>query len=183
MKACVESTSHLQPNKPDICRNLMYFGHTIFARCQTHASPVGQQVRSCSTDTRTHTSQKHTHAHTHTYIQTHKCVHKCTHTRARPCTHTHAYRHIHVMNCVAVCYSMLQCVAVCCSVLQCVAVCCNVLQCVAVCCSALRIAWMSGPKIQILKTATHCNTLQHAATHGIPRQRTLLQHTTTHYNT
>ena len=30
---------------------------------------------------------------------------------------------------------MLQCVAVCCSVLQCVAVCCGVLQCVAVCCS------------------------------------------------
>ena len=28
---------------------------------------------------------------------------------------------------------MLQCVAVCCSVLQCVAVCCSVLQCVAVC--------------------------------------------------
>jgi len=30
---------------------------------------------------------------------------------------------------------MLQCVAVCCSVLPCVAVCCRVLQCVAVCCS------------------------------------------------
>ena len=29
---------------------------------------------------------------------------------------------------------MLQCVAVCCSVLQRVAVCCSVLQCVAVCC-------------------------------------------------
>jgi len=28
--------------------------------------------------------------------------------------------------------SVLQCVAICCSVLQCVAVCCNVLQCVAV---------------------------------------------------
>jgi len=32
-------------------------------------------------------------------------------------------------------YFVLQCVAVCCSVLQCVAVCCSVLQCVAVCCS------------------------------------------------
>ena len=31
---------------------------------------------------------------------------------------------------------MLQCVAVCCSLLQCVAVCCSVLQCVAVCCSS-----------------------------------------------
>jgi len=34
--------------------------------------------------------------------------------------------------------SVLQCVAVCCSVLQCVAVCCSVLQCVAVCCSVLQ---------------------------------------------
>jgi len=32
---------------------------------------------------------------------------------------------------------MLQCVAVCCSVLQCVVVCCSVLQCVVVCCSVL----------------------------------------------
>jgi len=31
---------------------------------------------------------------------------------------------------------MLQCAAVCCSVLQCAVVCCSVLQCVAVCCSA-----------------------------------------------
>ena len=38
-----------------------------------------------------------------------------------------------LMQCVAVCCSVLQCVAVCCSVLQCVAVCCNVLQYVAVC--------------------------------------------------
>jgi len=55
-----------------------------------------------------------------------------------------------VLQCVAVCCSVLQCVdchnfhhvftgvpdlcvAVCCSVLQCVAVCCSVLQCVAVC--------------------------------------------------
>ena len=33
---------------------------------------------------------------------------------------------------------VVQCVAVCCSVLQCVAVCCSVLQCVEVCCSVLR---------------------------------------------
>jgi len=37
-----------------------------------------------------------------------------------------------VLQCVAVCCSVL-----CCSVLQCVAVCCSVLQCVAVCCSVL----------------------------------------------
>jgi len=38
-----------------------------------------------------------------------------------------------MLQCVAVCCSVLQCVAVCCSVLQCVAVCRSVLQCVAVC--------------------------------------------------
>jgi len=60
-----------------------------------------------------------------------------------------------VLQCVAVCCSVLQCVGaqkraivwrenmpsffgVCCSVLQCVAVCCSVLQCVAVCCSVLK---------------------------------------------
>ena len=43
-----------------------------------------------------------------------------------------------VLQCAAVCCSMLQCVAVCCSVLQCVAACCSVLQCVAVCCSVLQ---------------------------------------------
>jgi len=51
-----------------------------------------------------------------------------------------------VLQCVAVCYSVLQfgavcctvCCTVCCSVLQCIAVCCSVLQCVAVCCSVLQ---------------------------------------------
>ena len=43
-----------------------------------------------------------------------------------------------MLQCVAVCCSVLQCVAVCCSVLQCVAVCCSVLQCAAVCCSVLQ---------------------------------------------
>ena len=42
-----------------------------------------------------------------------------------------------MLQCVAVCCSVLQCAAVCCSVLQCVAVCCSVLQCVATCCSAV----------------------------------------------
>ena len=71
-----------------------------------------------------------------------------------------------MLQCVAVCYSVLQsfsllllsfrvvkdssnssgilspfttrCVVKCCSVLQCVAVCCSVLQCVAVCCGAFQ---------------------------------------------
>jgi len=37
-----------------------------------------------------------------------------------------------VVQCGAVCCSVLQCFAVCCSMVQCVAVCCSVLQCVAV---------------------------------------------------
>jgi len=43
-----------------------------------------------------------------------------------------------VLQCVAVCCSLLQCVAVCCSVSQCVAVRCSVVQCVAVCCCVLQ---------------------------------------------
>jgi len=53
-----------------------------------------------------------------------------------------------VLQCVAVCCSVLRCVnteacrgralSSSCSVLQCVAVCCNVPQCVAVCCSVLQ---------------------------------------------
>ena len=37
-----------------------------------------------------------------------------------------------MLQCDAVCCSVLQCAALCCSVLQCVAVRCSVLQCVAV---------------------------------------------------
>ena len=42
---------------------------------------------------------------------------------------------------------MLQCVAVCCSVLQCVAVCCSVLQYVAMCRSVLTLEGLVGHKI------------------------------------
>jgi len=43
-----------------------------------------------------------------------------------------------VLQCVAVCCSVLQCGAVFCSVVQCIAVCCSVLQSVAVFCSVLQ---------------------------------------------
>jgi len=43
-----------------------------------------------------------------------------------------------VLQCVAVCCSVLQCVSMHCSALQCVAVCCSVLPCVAVCCHVLQ---------------------------------------------
>jgi len=77
-----------------------------------------------------------------------------------------------VMQSVTLCCAVLQCVAVRCDVLQCVAVCCNVLQCVAVCCS---VVIKLSPDLRIGRqinhhtehTATHCNTLQHIATHGI----------------
>ena len=57
-----------------------------------------------------------------------------------------------MLQCVAVCCSVLQCLAVCCmwglqiycGMLQCVAVCCSVLQCVAVCCSMLQCVAMCG---------------------------------------
>ena len=42
-----------------------------------------------------------------------------------------------VLQCVALCCSVLQCVAVRYSALECVGVCCSVLHCVAVCCSVL----------------------------------------------
>ena len=91
------------------------------------------------------------------------------------------------LGCVAVRCSVLQCVAVCCSVLQCVAVCCSVLQCVSNCDSS---SWsLDSPELKepythktllqhtaikmhhiatrcyTIYTATHCNTLQHTATH------------------
>ena len=42
-----------------------------------------------------------------------------------------------MVQCGAVCCSVLHYVAVCLSVLQCLSVCCSALQCVAVCCSAV----------------------------------------------
>ena len=75
-----------------------------------------------------------------------------------------------VLQCVAVCCSVLLCAAVCCSVLQCVAVCCCVLLCVAVCCSALLC--VAGCCCVLQCVAVCCNVLQCVAvssawiTHG-----------------
>jgi len=57
---------------------------------------------------------------------------------------------------------LLQCVAVCCSVLQCVAVCCSVLQCVAVCCNTLSPGRMMHYSI-VIRVAVGCSVLQYAA--------------------
>ena len=61
---------------------------------------------------------------------------QCVPTALSFCIHTlfiTALRPYHMWLVDLIC--VLQCVAVCCSVLQCVAVCCSVSQCVAVCCS------------------------------------------------
>ena len=53
-----------------------------------------------------------------------------------------------LLQCVAVCCSVMQCVAECCGMLQCVAVCiaegCGMLQCVAVCCRVLQWRPIAG---------------------------------------
>jgi len=85
----------------------------------------------------------------------------------------HVLSECSVLQCVAVCYCVLQCVTVCCSVLLCVAecycvlqcivgrrslylsmwclsvVCCSVLQCVAVCCKCVAVCWnvLSGAQV------------------------------------
>jgi len=111
----------------------------------------------------------------HTYMHTR--TRTFTHTRARVRTHTHIHVHTHthicrltmpravsiatlvtiwaawvqfyMLQCVAVCCSILQYVAVCFSMLQCVAVNGSVLQCVAVCCSVLQC-------VAVYKIASHC---------------------------
>ena len=94
-----------------------------------------------------------------------------------------------MLQCVAVCCSVLQCVAVCCSVLQCVqdvasvmsfefhvycsvlqcivvfAVRCSVLQCVAVCCSVLQCV------------AVCCSEFRICRPRGVTRHVTYTSHT------
>jgi len=77
--------------------------------------------------------------------------------------------------CVAVCCSVLQCAATGCSMLQCefvglrgvmcVAVCCSVLQHDAVCCNVNSWGFVVLSKLGSYLSHTHCNTLQHTATH------------------
>jgi len=104
-----------------------------------------------------------------------------------------------LLQCVAVCCSVLQCVAVCCSVLQYVAVCqesvtitnnvnvlqgegvavcCSVLQCVAVvavCCSCCSMLQLLQCGIICCSVYLLSNTLQHTAA-----RCNTLQHTATH---
>jgi len=56
-----------------------------------------------------------------------------------------------VLQCVAVCCSLLQCVAAYCSVLQCVTVCCRVLQRVAMCYSVLQCDAVSCSVLSVLR--------------------------------
>ena len=66
-----------------------------------------------------------------------------------------------MLQCVAVCRSVLRCVAVCCSVLQCAAVCRSVLQRAAVCCSVLQCAAVCCSVLQCMTVC--CSVLQRAA--------------------
>ena len=66
-----------------------------------------------------------------------------------------------MLQCAAVCCSVLQRAAVCCSVLQCVAVYCSVLQCAAVRCSVLQCAAVGCSVLQ--RAAVCCSVLQCAA--------------------
>jgi len=102
-----------------------------------------------------------------------------------------AIRCFDVLQCDAVCCSMMHSVAVCCgalhganfisskirtlqdshlsvccSVLQCVAVCCSVLQCVAVCCSALQCAAVCWSVLECAGVC--CSVLQCVAVRVLP---------------
>ena len=73
-----------------------------------------------------------------------------------------------MLQCVAVCCSVLQCAAVCCSVLQCVAVCCSVLQCVAVCCSVLQcVAVCCTKQAEILKSQLATRHTRHTSLYRV----------------
>jgi len=74
-----------------------------------------------------------------------------------------------VLQCVAVCYSVLKHVTACCSALQCIAVRCRVLQCVAVSCKSVAavcaqraLCWIG--QLRVLPcVAVRCSVLQHVA--------------------
>jgi len=101
-----------------------------------------------------------------------------------------------VLQCVAVCCSVLQCVVHIHSlytrvreprVLQCVAVCWSVLQCVAVCCSVLQCVEppqspRGEPRAARQPFYIHCNTLQHTCNTHATHCNTLQHTTTTHCN-
>jgi len=99
--------------------------------------------------------------------------------------------------------AMLQCVAVCCSVLHCIAVCCSVLEngvgaqilrrrqynvaaCCSVWCSARCSVWCSV-RCSVWCSVRCCNTLQHTATpfslFSTSGQQNKATHTTTYCNT
>ena len=84
-----------------------------------------------------------------------------------------------MLQCVAVCGSVLQWVVVGCSGLQCVAVCCSVLQCVAVCCSILQSVLVPS-QFAVDNDKNTLSTLQHTATHCNSLQLTVLLIVTTH---
>ena len=80
-----------------------------------------------------------------------------------------------VLQCVAVCCSVLQCAAVCLSVLQCVAVCCSVLQCVAVCCSGSRRNPHDEPHLSCMGLFAHSVGLNYNSIRDLTRHQKVLK--------
>jgi len=67
-----------------------------------------------------------------------------------------------VMQCGAMCCSVVQCVVLSCTVLQCGAVCCSVVQCGAVCCGELQCVCVLFPRTLYLRWRRN-PVLQHVA--------------------
>jgi len=103
-----------------------------------------------------------------------------------------------MLQCVAVCCSVLQCVAVCCSVMYCFAyplecpqregpkalvvtfigfntLCCSVLQCVAVCCSVLQCVAVCCSVLQCVAVCCSGRKSCDASVQGISRGGSMLQ--------
>ena len=77
-----------------------------------------------------------------------------------------------MLQCVAVCCSVLQCVAVRCSALQCVVLCCSMLQCVASCWRRLSLVIACCSVLQCV--AVCCSVLQHVAVCCIMSAQTII---------
>jgi len=172
--------------------------HT-FAFAHTIAYSDTCRATHCNTLQLTATQCAHCNTLQHSVLHTHLLI--LTHVDVCICV-CYAYMHAY-LQCVAVCCSVLQCVAVCCSVLQCVAVCCGVLQIhedmhaylyilpyvyiyerkdTEIVC-VIRFVYIRATEHPLARiTATHCNTLQHTATHIVKYCNTL-QHTAKHCNT
>jgi len=97
--------------------------------------------------------------HTHECLTHMHASHTCMPLTRECLTRTHASHTCMPQPLKRASCSVLQCVAVCCSVLQCVqcdAVCCSVLQCVAVCCSVCSVLQCVAECCRVLQSVAEC---------------------------